>query len=121
MSFTDPVAVTDAGTAKTLPRTGTSANASTYRLVATNGDILQLVLSHETTKGQRERVVARITRTALVSNPLVSGQSRAAQQTITLTSDRDPLQTPADAQVLYATLLTFLTSAAFLRLAAGET
>lgn len=119
--FTDPVSLTYATVAKSSPRVGTDGNKSRYLHVQTDGTEFALELSHEETKGGRERCVARLKRSALVSNPLVTGQSRPAELTVTVTMDRDSIHTPQEAVDLFSSLRGFLTDANVLRLAAGET
>lgn len=133
--FTEPLSLTYAGASKSLPRTGTSQNESVYRLVEAGGTSLELRLSHQfadvsrsqgkAAKGagqqQRNRAVARLTRQALVSDPLVTGQSVPSSWTATLTIDFPVLVTATDAQALANALTGFLSSGNILKLASGET
>lgn len=120
--LTDPQVGTYSGASKSLARTGSDENESTYRLVDSGNVVYDLVVSHQMpTKAGRNRATVRLTRTALVNDPLASGQSKPSQVTVSTTCDYDALITAADAQALYNMLLTFLTSATFLRVASGET
>jgi len=119
--LTDPVSLTYATVAKSLPRTGTNDASSTYQLVETGGTLYRLTAEHSDQKSGRKRCAIRLRREALVTDPLVTGQSRAESLTLSVTADWSAIHTPTDAQTLYAALLTFLTSATFLRVASGET
>jgi len=133
MSFADPTSITYAGASKTLPRTGSSANESIYRLSDTGGVVYELRLSHafadisgrqsgkNAGQGQRNRAVARLTRNALVADPLATGQSLPSSMSATFTMDFPVLLTAADAQALGNALVAFLSSGNLLKLAAGET
>jgi hypothetical protein len=122
--FSDPLAITYAAVAKSLARVGSGANESTYLVVDSSNVTYQMLLNHrfpELGKPGRNRCVARLTRAALVPDPLVSSQNRPESLTVTITGDWSGIHTPADIQALYAALLTFLSTANFLKLAGGET
>lgn len=119
--FSDPLTLTIGGSATTVPRIAVDSNPpkSTYR-VEVSGTTYTVELSSQTTKSGRDRSVARLTREALVADPLLSGQNRPESATVTVTADVAQVHGPGDAQTLYQILLSFLTSANFLRLAGGE-
>lgn len=119
MALTDPAALTYSGAAKSLALIGRDENSATYKLVDSGNVSYTLLISHEFRN--RNKCTIRIVRDALVSDPLVTGQSQPSQVAITVTANWGPLNTPADVQSLYAALLTFATSAIFLRVAGGET
>jgi hypothetical protein len=126
--FTDPVATNYGGTvtigvaggsAKSLPRTGTGKQDATYRLEEAGNIDIELVLSHENLD-TKPRAVARVQRSALIADPLLTGQNRPAKCVVTISASWDPNMSTGEVQALYAQLLSFLTPVAFLRLLAGE-
>lgn len=117
--FSDPQSVTYATVAKTLPRTGSTADESTYKL-NDSGTIYQLRLGHQFKR--RNRVVARLQRDSFSADPLVPAQNILASMTATLTIDFPTGGlTSTDAQSLANALTGWATSANILRLANGET
>lgn len=127
MALSDPVSLTYNSAAKSLPRTGQTGEESTYRLVDSGNVAYNLKVGHsfqDLKSGRtkpRQRCTVRLTREALVSDPLVTGQSRAETCTVTVTADWADIHSPSEPQLLYNALLTFLTSATFLKVAGGET
>jgi len=127
VSFSDPQTITYAGASKTLPRSGQTANESVYRLAESGGVTYTLLLGHQFAgsgakgRGQRNRMVARLTREGLVSDPLATGQNVPSSMSATLTLDFPILLTAADAQNLANALTGLMTSANVLKLANGET
>jgi hypothetical protein len=118
--FADPQSVTYATVAKSLPRIGTTDSSSEYRLVDSGGVTYDLQLSHQFAK--RQRVVARLRRDSVVTDPLVPANSIAASMTATLTIDFPNTGLyPTDAQDLANALVAWLTSGNILKLANGET
>lgn len=65
MALADPQSVTVGGSAKSLPRTSTGVNASTY---TSNDSAVQLLVSHQ--YGRRNRRTARVTSTKITTDPL---------------------------------------------------
>lgn len=117
--FSDPLSVTYATVAKSLPRIGTDDNQSEYKL-NDSGVIYDLILSHQFKN--RNRVVARLTRNAYASDPLIPTNNVLASMTATFTLDFPTSgYTTTDAQNLGNALTAFLTSANILKLANGET
>lgn len=119
--FQDPIPITYAGATKSLPRTGGDEDSSTYQHVQSDGTEFLMELSHSKTKANRERCNIRLTRNALVANPLVAGQNRPASLTVNVSVDRDALHTPQEAVDLYTAVGSFFGSGSFLKLASGET
>ncbi len=118
--FADPQSVTYATVAKSLPRIGTTDSSSEYRLVASSGATYDLTLTHQFAK--RNRVVARLRRDSVVTDPLVPANSLAASMTATFTIDFPATGLyPADATDLGNALVGWLTSSNILKLANGET
>lgn len=70
MALADPQSVTIGGTANTLPRTSTSANASSY---TKDDGATALTVSHS--YGRRIRRTASITSNKITADPLITGQN----------------------------------------------
>lgn len=119
--LTDPLSITYAAAAKSMPRTGSGEAKSVYTHIQSDGTTFSLDLSHATTKARRERCVARLTRRALLANPLATGQSRSLDLTVSVTFDRDALHTAQEAVDLFSALRGLLVDAIALRLAGHET
>jgi hypothetical protein len=124
--FTDPIVLNQGGTlgavsggtSKSLARSGNDEDSATYRLV--DGAVTYtLTLSHAFAK--RNRFVARLQADGLVSDPLLTGQSKPESKTVTFTGDWSALHTTSEEASLAHMLLSFLTAPNLLRLAAGET
>jgi hypothetical protein len=117
--FADPTSITYATVAKNLAAIGRGETKSVYQLNDA-GVVYNLELSHGFAK--RNRVVARLTRTSSVSDPLVPTNNIVASMTATLTLDFPPFGlTAVDAQNLGNALTGLMTSANILKLANGET
>lgn len=117
--FADPQSVTYATVAKSLPRTGSDPNTSTYKL-NDGGVIYTLSLTHQFAK--RNRVVARLQRDSFASDPLVPANNILASMTASFTIDFPQTGLAAsDAQNLGNALTAFLTSANILKMINGET
>lgn len=117
--FTDPQSVTYAAVAKSLPAISRGVDSSTYKLFD-SGVVYDLSLSHAFAK--RNRVVARLKRSAIVVDPLVTATNFEASATATLTIDFPTVGlTPADAQILAKALIGWASDANLLKLANGET
>jgi hypothetical protein len=120
--FTDPLAATIGGAAKSIPRVGSDENSSVYRLVETvNGSPVTTTVILEHKFQGRNRCVARIEREAFIADPALTGQNKLQKLAVTVTADWAPEHAQSEPQTLFNGLLTFLTSANFLRLANGET
>lgn len=118
--FSDPQAITFDTVSKSLPAIGRGADQSSYKGVFTDAEY-QLLLGH-TFKAARNRVVARLQRTAVVADPLTTDKNIVASATATLTVDF-PSQgmTLAQAQHLAMALRDWATDANILKLVGGET
>jgi hypothetical protein len=117
--FADPLSVTYNTVAKSLPAIGRGDTASTYQLNDT-GVVYTLTISHQFKT--RNRVVARLQRTASSTDPLIPAQNILASATATVTLDFPTVGlTPVDAQSLGNALVGFLSSANLLKMANGET
>lgn len=118
--FTDPQSVTYATVAKSLPAVGRAADQSDYRGVADDAEY-NLRLAH-TFKAARNRVVARLQRTAVVTDPLVPANKLVASATATFTVDFPSSgMTLAEAQSLAKALRDWATDTNILKLVGGET
>jgi len=117
--LSDPQSVTYAAVAKSLAKTGSDSESSTYRLNDA-GTIYTLVVSHAFKR--RNRAVARLTRDSYVTDPLVPANSIAAGMSATVTVDFPTAGIlPSDAQNLVNALTGWLVSATALKLINGET
>lgn len=115
----DPQGVTYAGAAVSLPRTGTDANASTYKTQVAGVDY-SLIVRHDSKKRNRANVSLR--RESAVTDPLVPANSIRASMSASFTLDFPTSGlTTADAQALGKALVGFLTDAILLKVAGGET
>lgn len=117
--FADPAVVTYNAVAKSLPRTGTEAEKSTYAL-NDSGVLYQAELGHSQ-KAQRNRVYGKLTRTAAVTDPLLPAQNIAVGATCTISIDFAKQMTAADAVLLASAWRTFFTDAFLLKLVNQET
>lgn len=118
--FTEPLSVTYAGAAKSLPAISRNGPQSVYALEVA-GVGYTLTLSHQFAK--RKRVVARLQRASFASDPLVPANSVLASMSATMTIDF-PLTglTASDATNLGAALCGFLQGTDVIsRLVGGET
>lgn len=113
----DPLTLTIGGASKVLPRVSTQGDESTYRLQegTTNWTLL---VNHKF--ATRNRCVARLEKESVVVDP-ISADNALVKATVTITADWPDEVTPAEMQTHYNGLLTFLTSANFLKVAGGET
>lgn len=117
--FSDPQSVTYATVAKSLPAISRGETQSEYRLDDA-GVVYSLTLSHQFKA--RNRVVARLRRDSLVSDPVIPAQYIRASATATFTMDFPTTGvTLSDAQALGKCLVAYLTDANLLKLAGGET
>jgi len=116
--FADPQSVTYATVAKSLPAIGRNDTESTYVLNET-GVQYKLVLSHQFKA--RNRVVARLQRTATVTDPLMPSQNIPASATATLTIDFPGVVSTTEAQSLAKALIGWASDTNLLKLANGET
>lgn len=117
--FSDPQAITYATVGKSLPAIGRNESQSQYRM-NDGTQVFDLILSHQFKA--RNRVVARLQRTATSSDPLVPAQNILASATATFTMDFPSVGFGAsDIQNLGKALVDFLTAANILKLVNGET
>lgn len=117
--FSDPQSVTYNAVAKSLPATGRTDTQSTYYL-NDSGVQYTLLLSHQFKT--RNRVVARLQRTAYASDPIVPAQNVLASATATLTIDfQNTGMTASDVQLLGKALVGWASDANLLKLVNGET
>lgn len=118
--FADPQSVTYATVSKSLPATGRSSDQSDYKGVFADAEY-QLRLAH-TFKSARNRVVARLQRTAIVDDPLTTSNKLVASATATITVDFPSAgMTLSQARDLAAALRDWATDANLLKLVGGET
>jgi hypothetical protein len=117
--LTDPQTVTYATVSKSLPAIGRNETQSEYKL-NDSGVIFDLIVSHQFKT--RNRVVARLQRTASSTDPLIPTQNILASATATFTIDFPNVGfVPTDIQNLGNALTAWLTSATILKLVNGET
>lgn len=117
--FSDPQAVTYNSVAKSLAAIGRGDSQSVYKLVSTDAEY-ELTLSHQFKA--RNRVVARLKRTAVVADPLVPASNIVASATATLTIDFPSTgMSLTDVQNLGNCLVGWLSSGNILKLVGGET
>lgn len=117
--FADPQNLTYATVAKSLPAISRGEGSSEYRL-NDSGTVYHLTLSHQFRT--RNRVVARLRRDTVVTDPLIPSQSIPAGMTATLTIDFPTsglLST--DAQALAKALVGWASDSNVLKLVNGET
>lgn len=118
--FSDPQGITYNTVSKSLPAVGRGPDQSNYRGVFSDAEY-NLLLGH-TFKAARNRVVARLQRTATVTDPLVPDKNIVASATATLTVDFPSTgMTLAQAQELAIALREWATDANILKLVGGET
>lgn len=117
MALPDPLVLTYSGAAKSLAK----IDDGSYRLVD-GGVTYTVVISTELpAKNKRNRLRATLKRESLLAIPELTGQSEMESLSVSVAADFSRLHSPADAQLLYNALLTWLTSATFLKVAGGET
>lgn len=117
--FSDPQSVTYSTVSKSLPAVGRSADGSDYKGVFIDAEY-SLRVAH--TFKARNRTVARLQRTATVTDPLVPANSIVVSGTATFTLDFPSAgMTLAQAQALGSALRDWLTDANILKMVGGET
>jgi len=117
--LTDPVPVTYATVAKSLPRIGGTEEKSLYRL-DDSGTLYEFQAQHSF--GKRNRFNVRLSRTSAVTDPSIPANSIAASMSASFTLDLPAYGLSAvDAQNLGKALVAWLTDANILKLANGET
>lgn len=136
MAFADPLVISDDGTAKSLPRSGTSPVESVYRLEDSGGVIHTVALSHDfgSSNGSQRakkggggnpvsarRAVMRYAREFLIADPLLSGQSVRSTVTSTLTVVWPQIVTSSEAAKRGVTIALLATLANLQRMTGGET
>lgn len=67
--FSDPISVTVAGSAKSMPRVQSDGKKSIY---STADGLFQFTISHQSVSGNRLRTMARIDQQAIVPDPLTA-------------------------------------------------
>lgn len=107
MAYADPQSVTIAGSAVSLPRTSSGANAGTFRSPDRS---TTLNVSHQ--YGKRIRHLIRIDTEKLASDPLMAGQSMPASMSAYLVVDQPQVgYSNADAKAVVDGLLAYLSAA----------
>lgn len=104
MALTDPMSVTIAGTAISLPRVSTGVNSSTYN---SNDSLTKLSVSHQ--YGKRSRHVIRLDTRKVAADPLSTVQNLEYSESVYLVIDHPKVgytvaQTKADVDALVAAL-----------------
>lgn len=117
--FSDPQSITFNSVAKSLAAIGRGDTQSVYKLVSTDAEYV-LTLSHQFKT--RNRVVARLQRTAIVTDPLMPSGNIVASATATLTIDFPSTGfSQTDIQNQAKALVAWASDANILKLVGGET
>lgn len=82
MAYADPQSVTVSGSAKSLPRTGTSLSAGTF---TSNDREYTLKVSHQ--NGSRLRHMARLEQATVVASPTVPSQNENVSMSVHIVID----------------------------------
>lgn len=118
MAFADPITIND-GTARTLARTGFTANGGSFR--SADG-LYNVTVSHS--YGKRNRTVARLDVTKVAADPLLAGVNVQASMSAYLVIDAPVTGFSSAEQVSEAaalcTWLTASTNAQLVKLVGGE-
>lgn len=116
MAYADPQSVQVGGNSTSMPRTGQSENSGNFR---SSDRRYRLSIAHE--NGRRERHIARLEFSDVVSNPLIPSQNSAVAAAVTFTINA-PLNGMSVEQVgdLSKALVTWLTPANLAKLVGGE-
>lgn len=116
MAYADPQSVVVGANTTSMPRTGQSENSGNFRSPDRR---YRLSVAHES--GKRERHIARLEFSDVVSNPLVPSQNSAVAAAVTFTINA-PLNGMSFDQVgdLSKALVAWLTPANLARLVGGE-
>lgn len=116
--FADPLSITYATVAKSLPAIARSDTQSEYKLLDA-GVVFDVILAHQFKT--RNRVIARLRRDVYAPDPVVPAQNVLASATATLTLDFPNVgMLPVDIQNLGNALIAWATPANLLRLIGGE-
>ncbi|DAD51409.1 TPA_asm: coat protein [ssRNA phage Gerhypos.2_25] len=118
MAFADPISIND-GTARSLARTGFSANGGTFQ--SADG-LYTVTVSHSL--GKRNRAVARLDMSKIAADPLLAGVNVKASMSAYLVLDT-PVTGFTGAEILSEATaltgwLTASTNAALVKLIGGE-
>ncbi len=117
--FTDPQTLTISGSAKTLPRTGSSDNSGVF--TQDTGDN-KMTIRHA--YGKRNRHSLSVVNTKTTADPLITGSSFIASMSVQISVDVPPVgYTVAEATAVCAAVFTFLTAstnAATTKIIGGE-
>lgn len=117
--FADPQSITFNSVAKSLVAIGRGETQSTYKLKSTDAEYL-LTLAHQFKA--RNRVIARLQRTAVVADIISPSDNIVASATVTLTIDfPNNGFSLAEVQDLGTALVDWATEANLLKLVGGET
>jgi len=118
MAFADPITIND-GTARTLARTGFTANGGSFR--SADG-LYNVTVSHSYAK--RNRTVARLDVTKVAADPLLAGVNVQASMSAYLVIDSPTTGFSSTEQVTEAAALmswlTASTNAGLVKLVGGE-
>jgi len=130
--FADPIVISDEGTNRSLARTGTTATEGEYRLEV-GGVFHTLTIAHDFGQGRgnrrksggaapdsTRRGIMRYVREYLVTDPLVTGQSKRVAVTATLTMAWPAIVTAAEAAARGVTIASLATATNLGKVAAGE-
>jgi len=116
VALPDPLVLTVSGVSKNVPK----INDGSYRLIDGANTYTVSITTELPAKNKRNRLRVALKRDALIADPLLTGQNDRASLTVAVTADWDQNHPLADPQTMYNSLLSFLTSATFLRVAGGE-
>lgn len=116
--FADPQSVTYNAAVVSLPRIGSTADASTYMLNS-SGAIYNLLLGHQFKA--RNRAFARLRLDAYSADPIIPANNSLASMTASITIDYPQFGVTADdARNLGKALVAWATDANLLKLVNGE-
>lgn len=120
MAFSDPISITLAGVATSLPRISTGGNASNY---ATSDGLLRLTISHQP-GAKRTRRMMRLDQTKVSADPFIPAQNVLVRQSFWTMADVPAVGfTLTESKDLMAALVTYQsasTYAAYLKALGGE-
>lgn len=108
MAFSDPQTITINAVANSLPRTGTTGTASSYRK---DDGLVALTISHS--YGKRTRSSIRLDHSKVAADPLISAQNIRYSMSVYAVIDR-PITgyTVAEAKLVCDSLFAYLTATA---------
>lgn len=117
--FADPAVITYNAVAKSLPRTGSAVDKSTYAL--NDSGVLYNLENGHSSKKARTRVYSKLQRQAAVTDPLIPAQNLQVGGTCTISIDFATQMTAADAVLLAKAIRDYFTDAFLLKLVNQET